>query len=421
MVRKAKALKALQVQNARKHATPRKLHDGEGLYLYITAGGFKSWRMDYRFGGTRRTVVHGQYGAAGLSLEEARGKNTEARKLLGKGLDPAEVARQCKNARSDANVIRSIGEAWFAEASTGKSASWKDNNRRWLDKRIYPVIGGKHFAEVTAAEVMALCKGIQREGRARTAVYVRRLVAEVYDYGVSSLVIPDDGRNPARAIKKTIRAPKAVSHPELAEREIPAFLKKAEAYDDRAISLAVRLLLLTFTRKLALIGARWPELALDDLERAEWRIPPVPGRVKGKEGERREHLVPLSRQAVVCFRALKPLAGGSDFVFPSPYKADKHIGRGLLNKAFERMGYKGRFSPHGVRSTASTILNERSGFAGDVIEAQLSHAEPDQVRASYNRAQWLDQRRKLLQWWADYLDGNVTTADNVTPIKRAAA
>jgi integrase len=407
-------LKAPDVERARARAKPYKMRDGHGLYCYVAPTGTKTWRFEFRFPptakGARQTLTLGRYsikgdGVTALTVLQARGELSKARDAIKRGENPAALKQQEKNPPPERTAFKVIAEEWYSDNENGKSASWSDNTRRWLDKRIYPELGKRPIEAISDAEVLSLCRSIQREGKHRTAAYVRRLIAEIYTYALP-------GRpNPAEAIRQRIKAPEPEHHAKLSERELPAFLKKADAYGDPVIRLALRLLLLTFTRKTELTGAAWSEIDYADAK--EWKIPPE--RMKGGK----EHYVPLSRQACECLRELRKFSSNSELVFPSPYKPRKPIGRELLNKAFRKMGYE-KFTPHGIRATASTILNERSGFPSSVIDAQLSHDKRDKVEASYNRADYLEQRRRLMQYWADTLD-TMRTKGKVLPMRGRAA
>lgn len=413
-------LRAPDVEKARPRSKAYKMRDGHGLYCHVTPAGAKVWRFDFRFPatatGARQTLTIGRYnkdgdGITAFTLLQARGALSVARDQVKRGENPAALKQQEKNPPPEKTAFKVIAEEWYSDNEVGKSASWRENIRRWLDKRIYPELGARPIEAISDAEILSLCRSIQREGKHRTAAYVRRLLAEIYAYALPNRP------NPAEAIRKRVKAPEPEHYEKLSERELPAFLKKVDAYQDPVIRLALKLLTLTFTRKRELCGAAWVEI---DQDAKEWKIPG--SRMKGK----REHTVPLSRQACECFRELQKFSGVSEWVFPSPNKPRRRknddgrrrppqpVGRNMLNKAFRKMGYK-EFTPHGIRATASTILNERSGFPSAMIDAQLSHEKSDKVEASYNRAEWLDQRRRLMQYWADTLD-NMRTKGKILPM-----
>jgi integrase len=268
---------------------------------------------------------------------------------------------------------------------------------------VYPAFGSRPIEEVKPADVLEVLKSLERDGASRSAEYVRRMIGQIYDHAIRNLRAEF---NPAQSLRGAVVQPAKVSHPHVTERELPAFLSKVDAIPEENMRLAVNLLLQTAVRRGELTGAKWSEL---DLDRREWRI--APERMKN----RREHIVPLSRQAVECFERLKTLAGESEYVLPSPQNPRKPTGRDALRLIFSRMDCG--ISPHGTRATFSTIANERSGASGDVIEAALAHVQGDATRASYNRTTWLEQRAKLLQWWSDYL---TNARSNVVTLPRRA-
>jgi integrase len=389
-------LKPLQVEKAKAGDKPYKLADKEGLFLHVSTTGAKSWRYAFRFAGRAQLLTIGQFPQIGLG--KAREWHFKAQQALANGQRPTPESLGIREAKTpEAGTFKALAEQWFKSLESVRSASWQDNVRRWLDDRVLPEIGKRPVKDVQPADVLAILKSMEREGKARSAESVRQMVSAIYDHAIRNLWT---GFNPAQSLLGAVPVPAHVPHPHIPERELPAFLSKLDAYQDKTLRLAVTLLLLTAVRKGELLGATWPEV---DLDRKEWRIPAT--RTKG----RREHIVPLSTQALQCLAELKALGGA--YVVPSPVHKGKPISRSLLSTAFQDLG--GGVSPHGLRSTFSTIANERSGSSGDVIEASLAHVEGNQVRRAYNRASYMDQRAKLLQWWGDYLDnarvGNVVT------------
>jgi integrase len=391
----------------------RKLFDQGGLYLFCAvqkaADGpqksskvMRSWRYDYRLHGMRRTFAIGLYPTVGLA--EARERHQAARKLVALGKSPVVVKREARHAArlGAANTVRAIADAWYNELAPHKSDAWRKQTRAWLDNKIYPSMGNSRIAEVTPADVLALCKGIAAT-HPKTGEYIRLTLSRIFSYAIRNLRAE---HNPAREMQGVIVVPSPEHHEPLPAKAIPDFIEKLDGYPGRLpTKLAAKLLLLTMVRKRELIEATWDEV---DLEDAVWTIPAA--RMKRREG----HVVPLSRQAQEAFKELKPLACGSRYVFPSTGRLDSPMGASTLNVAFERM--KASVTPHGLRSTASTVLNESGAFRPDVIERQLSHIERNRIRASYNRAEYLDERRTMLQWWADFIDKPM----NVVALRRPA-
>lgn len=400
-------LRDTRVRQAKAKGSPYKLADSQGLYLYVSDTGTKSWRYDYRFAGKRYTVTHGRYPEC--TIIAARERHQAARKALDTGQNPSQLKRQERQASlaMSGDTFRANAEVWFAGKSPDRSKSWRDNIRRWLDRDIYPSIGDRSMRDIRAADLLAVLKRMEQDGKAKSAEYVRQVIVQVYDYAVTNLRADS---NLARSLRGAISIPEPKVRAPLSAKEIPAFLDAVDAYPGRlATKLATKLLLLNFVRKVELTAAKWEEI---DFEKAEWRIPAE--RMKMKD----PHIVPLSKQVLECFRTLEPLAGTSKYVFPNLGRQDKPMNAGTINVVFERIGYQGKFTPHGFRATASTILNEQ-GWRADVIERQLAHTERNRVRAAYNKAEYLDERRAMMQSWADYIDA-LCAGGNVTNIRRVA-
>jgi integrase len=409
-----KAVKAARPRPGKRY---RKLFDGGGLYLFCAlqdgsessqdghsarAKVLRSWRYDYRLHGVRRTFAIGLYPTVGLA--EARERHQAARKLVELGKSPVVVKRQARHAArlGAVNTIQAIGDAWYSELAPYKSDAWRKQARSWLDTKIYPSMGSSQISEVDPADVLALCKAIAAT-HPKTGECIRLTLSRIFSYAIRNLHAK---HNPAREVQGAIVVPPAVHHRPLTAKAIPEFIEKLDSYPGRLpTKLAAKLLLLTMVRKRELINARWDEL---DLKDGLWTIPPE--RMKRRE----PHVVPLSRQALEAFKELKPCSSGSRYVFPNLGRLDKPMGASTLNVAFERM--KVTVTPHGLRATASTVLNESGAFRPEVIERQLSHIERNRIRASYNRAEYLEERREMLQWWADFIDKPV----NVVALRKKA-
>jgi len=385
---------------------PYKLSDREGLYLFVTPAGGKSWRYDYRIAGARETLVIGNYPDIGLGL--ARETHQDARKAVAQGESPAKAKQKAKAQvqLARANTVRAAAEKWYQVRVGARSASWRDGTRRWLEQDIYPALGNKPIQEVTADDIEKLVRHIAEKRGPRSAYCARLTLASIYKSLPRTLGLG----NPARDVSNVIELPKPKPKGRpLTAKEIPEFLEAVDRYGGRtATKLAIKLLMITFVRKLELIEARWDEI---DLNREEWVIPAE--RMKMDK----PHIIPLPRQALKCFNKLKPLSFGSRYVFPNIGDPNKPMGASTLNKVFEEIGYgNGRFTPHGARATASTALNEQ-GWSADAIERQLAHTERDLVRAAYNHSDHMEQRRNMMQAWADYLDA-LCIGTNVIAVKR---
>ena len=396
-----------KIRNARPGEKPIKMTDGGGLYLEVRLTGAKLWRYRYRIAGKENVFVIGEYPQVGLA--QARAERTEARALVKQGIHPSHnrhVARLAQHAEN-ANTFGAVAREWIEQRKAKWAPYYLRQVERFLAADVFPYIGSLPIRNVTPPHLLEIVKRIEKRGAATVALMVRQWCSAIFRYAVATLRADTD---PAAALKGAIHRPKIEHRKPLSRDQIADFVKALDSDGGyRTTVIALRLALLTFVRTVELRGARWEEI---DFARAEWRIPAE--RMKMRE----PHLVPLSRQALELLRELHTYTGGRGFLFPN-YRNPKTCMTGTtLNRALERMGFNGKdtidFSAHGFRATASTVLNE-IGFRPDVIERQLAHAERNKVRASYNQAEYLELRRAMMQWWADYLDG-LASGENVIPL-----
>lgn len=364
------------------------------MYLYVTPSGTKSWRIDYAFRGKRLTHTLGKYPY--LTLAAARGMRAEIKQLLQTGLSPsAEKKKQKAAARAAAiDTFRAIATEWYDGKASARSSAWRDANQLYLERDLYPEIGNFPIRDVDARLLLDVLEQCAAKRGLKTADRVRQTALQVFEHAILKFRADN---NPAAKLKRWAEIPAAINHPHLAEHEIHEVVEAMDAYPGYLTTkLAAKLLLLTFVRKTELLEATWDEF---DINNAKWLIPAP--RMKMKTA----HVVPLSTQALHTLRALRESYSGSAYLFPKSSTMLKPLSRTTLNNMFAKMEgkkYKGRFSPHGIRATASTWLNEH-GFRHDVIERQLAHTERNQVRASYNHADYLAERREMMQAWADFL------------------
>jgi integrase len=398
-----------RVKNA-KHsgsAVGDKLTDGDGLYLLVRATG-KYWRLNYRFQGKQKTLALGVYPA--VTLADARDRRLSARKLLADGTDPSDARKTQKAATKAAtlNTFKAVADAWLEKNAIGWDASTHDKLKASLANHAFPRIGHMPVNSVRPADVRELVQKVEASGAGVTAGRVFQRIRAVYRYAVAHELAESDPTYPLKLSE--ILKPQTVRHrAALAEREVPKFLRQLGDYQgDPNTRAALELLMLTAVRPGELRGARWEEI---DTDRALWRIPAA--RMKMKT----EHTVPLSVQALAVLARVRLSVTATGLVFPSPFYPGKPLSENTLNSAMARMGYKGIATAHGFRTLFSTCANEAS-WPSDVIEKQLAHEDRDGVRAAYNRASWLPERTKLLQWWADHLDKLAKGAD-VIPLKTA--
>jgi len=403
-------LSAQEVKNAKPGDKPIKLSDGLGMYLEIAPGGAKYWRLKYRHAGKEKRLALGVYPE--VSLKEARGKRDDARRVLADGQDPGEARKAEKRARllAAANSFEAVAREWHGKQVHTWKPKHADDVLRRLEANIFPHLGHRPIGDIDAPELLATVRKIEARGAHDLAHRVLAVAGQVFRYGVAT---GRCRRDPAADLRGALTPHKAKHQAAVRPEELPALLRKVDAYDlesgDTLTRLALQLLAATFVRTSELIGAKWAEF---DLEAAVWAIPAE--RMKMKT----EHLVPLSDQALTILAQLKPLSGRSDYLFPGRNR-DKPISNNTMLFALYRMGYKGKMTGHGFRAVASTIMNESGLFRPDVVERQLAHCERNEVRGAYNRAEYLPERRKLMQWWGDYLEG-VKAGAEVVPFKRVA-
>jgi len=344
-------------------------------------------------------------------LKQARERRDDARKLLANGIDPSERRKATKTAATDraANSFEAIAREWFASFSKAWAKSHADKVIHRLDLNVFPWLGGRPIAEIAASELLAVLRRIESRGAIETAHRTKQACSQVFRYAVAT---GRAERDPSADLRGALAPAKERHHPSVKDpTAIGALLRALDGYTGSPVTkCALQLAPLTFTRPGELRQAEWTEINLDG---AEWRIPAE--RMK----MRSPHIVPLSMQAVAVLRELHPITGRNKYVFPGARTNGRPMSENTVNAALRRLGYsKDEMTGHGFRSIASTQLNEQ-GWNRVAIERQLAHAERDDVRAAYNFAEHLPERRRMMQAWADYLDG-LRSGAKATPIKRTA-
>jgi integrase len=386
-------LTEIAIKNAKPGSSIRKLSDGNGLVLLVYPNGSKYWVYRYRYLGKEKTLSLGVYPE--VRLAEARLKLADARRMLSDGQDPSEARKAVKRQAlvSAENSFEAIAREWIAAKSSGWTPRYAQFIVQRMENDLFPQLGSRPIKDITAPDVLSVVRLIEGRGALDLANRALQYCGQVFMFGIAT---GRAVRNPAADLKGALKTHVKRHFAHLKPIDLPEFLAKLEAYTgERQTALAVKLLMLTFVRTTELRGADWSEF---DLEKAEWRIPAE--RMK----MRRDHIVPLSRQAVAVLRELQYMNGKWKYVFPNPFKPIKHMSENAVLYALYRMGYHSRATGHGFRHTASTVLNESGLFHSDVIERQLAHVESNKVRGVYNHAEYLPERRKMMQWWADYLD-----------------
>jgi len=394
------------VRNAKPKEKPFKLADERALYLLVMPTGGKLWRLDYRFGDRRKTISLGSY--PDVSLARAREKRDEARRLLADGIDP--LAQRKADKVATAETFRTVTEEFLAQ----RQPIWAPNHYDKVKARLewlYPYIGDRPVSAVQASELLGPLRAIEAAGKGETAARTRLVAGQVFRYAIAAGKAQHD---PTIALRGALAPVKPGHHAAVTEpKAFGALLRAIDGYAGEPVSCAaLKLLPLVFVRPGELRLAEWAEL---DLDGATWTIP---GR-RMKTGT--DHIVPLSTQAVAILRALHPLTGNRQLVFPSLRSRGRPISENTLNAALRRLGYaKDAMTAHGFRASARTMLDEVLGVRVELIEHQLAHAVRDPLGRAYNRTAHLAERRTMMQKWADYCDGQKNGADFIPFPTRAS-
>lgn len=384
------------VRKAKPEAKPYKMADGGGLYLLVQPNGAKYWRLKYRYAGKEKMLALGVYPDTPLAL--ARERREEARKLLAIGGDPgAAKQNQKREAKiAAANTFEAVAREWVENRANDWTEGHKALTLRTLEQDAFPSLGRRPIAEIMPAELLDTVRAIEKRGALEIASRVLQRCSSVFRYGIATSRC---NSNPATELRGALKKPKRTHYTTIEKGGFPELLRDIDGYQGSPFTTyALQLMALTFTRTSELIEAEWREI---DLDKAEWLIPAE--RMK----MRRPHLVPLSAQAVAVFREAAKLSGDRQHVFPNRNDPTKPASKAVILRALGRMGYTGKMTGHGFRSAASTMLNENKSkwhIHRDVIELQLAHVEKNASRAAYNFAEYIDERRAMMQQWADYLD-----------------
>ena len=399
------------VRKAKPSDKPRKLRDGAGLYLLLRPDGARWWRFDYRRPVTckRNSLSLGVYPDVGLA--EARGRHSEARKLLAAGIDPGEQRKAQKAATVNraANSFEAVADELLAIRAKKLAVGSAVRERRLLEKDLAPYIGSRPVADVTAPELLTALRKIEARGAVETAHRAKMLAGQVFRYAIAT---GRAERNPAPDLKGALSQPDEKHFASVTDpAAVGPMLRALHGYQGTpAVMAALKLAPLVFVRPGELRRARWADI---DLDAGEWRF------TASKTGQ--PHIVPLASQAVAILRELHPLTGRGEYVFPSARGKGRSMSEVAVLAALRRMGIDGdTMTAHGFRAMARTILDERLGFRPDYIEHQLAHAVRDPLGRAYNRTAHLAERRKMMQAWADYLD-NLREGGNVVALRAKAS
>ena len=403
-------LTELGIKKSKSGIKEKKLYDGQGLYLLLHPNGSKYWRVKYRFLGKEKVLALGVWPK--ISLTDARKYRNEAKTVLKSGQDPNLVKQNIliKKQIDQLNTFKAVAEEWLLM----KEKEWKQNNfrdvKRAIENHLYPDLGHRPLSEITSAELLSVLKKIEGQGKYEATSRARQKCEAIFRYANLSQRCEN---NPASNLKGTLISPKKKKLNALNPEELPEFFIKLNEYDGSIITkLALRFVLLTLARTAEVRFSTWKEFDLLSNEPL-WRVP----KERMKMGL--EHLVPLSSQALEVIKEVRKYSEGDHYVFHQLNNPNKPMSENTMLYSIYRMGYRSHATVHGFRATMSTLLNENEKNS-DVIERLLSHQEKNKVRDSYNRAEYLPQRRELLQWLGDYLDSIDDTRDKKDIIKKIA-
>ena len=402
------ALTDIKVRSAKSQEKEYTLVDGDGMFLLIHPNGSKYWRFRFRFGGKQHLMAFGVYPET--SLADARQKREEARRLVAAGIDPREHKRAVKEEQAKENItFESVAREWHAA-----NKKWSEEHSRRvlksLEDNLFSAIGKRSIEELKTRDLLAPIKVVEATGRFEVASRLQQRTTAIMRYAVQSGLID---YNPAQEMAGAVASSNRVHRPALELKRLPELLHRIDGYTGRPMTrLAVELTLLIFIRSSELRFARWSEI---DFETAMWTIPAEREVIEGVKHSQRgskmrtPHLVPLSSQALAILKQVHKISGDLDFIFVGDHNPRKPMSENTINKALRVMGYdtKVEVCGHGFRTMACSSLIESGLWSRDAVERQMSHMERNSVRAAYiHKAEHLDERKLMLQWWADYLDVN---------------
>jgi integrase len=393
-------LTARQVEASKPKDKPYKLADGGGLYLLVNPNGARYWRLKYRIAGKEKLLALGVYPA--VSLAEARTKRNDAKKSISDGSDPIEEKKAEKTARAFAvnNSFEAIATEWYEYKCPNWSEGYANNIWAYLTQDIFPYVGSRAVTDIKPTDMLTVLRKMEQRGVLDKLKIARQACRQVFTYAV---ITERAEHNPGTDLTSALQPPKKTPLPHLNIDQIGDFLQALKGYKGGDIvRLATHILMLTGVRTVELREAEWSEF---DLDKGIWQIPSE--RMK----MRRPHIVPLSYQVKNCLIELHTLTGKGRYVFPGRINKNSPMGKSAINHAIKRLGYDGEATGHGFRHTMSTILHDQN-YNTEWIERQLAHVDKNSIRGTYNHAQYLDGRREMLQWYADYMDA-LENGDNV--------
>jgi integrase len=395
------------IKAAKSKDKPFKLSDAHGLYLLINPSGSKLWQWKYRVGGKEKKLAIGAYPTIGL--QQARQRRDNAREQLANGIDPSVERKATKHALVAVELtFEALAREWYAYNAPRWAETTRYKANLYLENDIISGIGSRPVKAINRPELVTLVRSVEARGTLNAASKIRQWLHQIFRYGLAKGVVDANPATDLDVLAAPAKPPR--HHPHISFAELPDLLAKVEAANVYAPTrYAINLLVLTAVRPGELRAAPWSEF---DLDAATWTIP------KERMKARRPHVVPLPRQAVAILRQLQKITGSYDLLFPGQQNPDRPMSENTINKALRLMGYEGRQTGHGFRHLLSTELNGRS-YNRDWIERQLAHGDTDDIRDTYNHAVYLDQRRDMMQAWADSIDA-LSVGANVVSLKHKA-
>lgn len=381
--------------NAEPSKSPRKMADGQGLYLWVMPNGAKYWRFTYRYNGKQKTQALGVYPE--ISLKDAREKRTEARKMLADNRDPSLERKKERvlATNNNENTFEAVARAWHENRLARWSGQYAKEVMKRLEADVFPEIGAYPIAEISPALILNMIRKIEKRGACEIAHRQLQKCGEIFRFALAEGKVATD---PTYKLNEALQPVVTSHYAAITIDELPAFLDALKSNDARLYRNtrnALRLIMLTFVRTSELIKAEWEEI---DFDKKVWTIPAH--RMKMKK----EHVVPLSTQAIALLRDQQEISGHRPLVFPSLIKPSVSMSNNTILGAIKRLGYKGRMTGHGFRALAMSAIKERLGYRHEVVDRQLAHAPRSKIDRAYDRAEFLDERKVMMQEWSDYIE-----------------
>ena len=407
MCAQATRLSELKIRAAKPLEKDYVLVDGDGLQMRVRINGSKLWNFNYYHPVTKKRINMGLGTYPELSLAQARKMTIEARELLATGIDPKEqrdTLKQAKKAETE-HTFQNVATAWYELKKDSVTPAYAEDIWRSLTLHVFPDLGTTQISTISAPQVINLLRPLETKGSLETVKRLSQRLNEIMTYGVNSGLIH---ANPLSGIRSVFKKPKKKNMAALAPDELKELMVAiANASIKRTTRCLIEWQLNTMTRPAEAATARWSDI---DFEKRIWTIPAE--RMK----KRRMHIIPLTEQALALLEAIKPYSGHREYVFPADRNPRTHCNSQTANMALKRMGFEGRLVSHGMRSMASTILNEH-GWDPELIEVALAHVDKDEVRSAYNRADYIERRRPMMTWWSEHIQAAATGNLSVSAIQ----